>query len=301
MKTDRSATLVIPILGHPVAQVATPSLWNAVFAARGQDAVCVPFDLPPEGLEPFYDWVRLADNVPGFLTTIPHKAALATVCDELGAAAQFLGAANTVRKLPNGGFGGDMFDGHGMLDAIAATGTDIAGRHVVICGAGAAGSAIALEALSRGAAAMTILDHDPDRAATVAHRLGKTTGVTPSTALSDAPAQDGILINASPAGSPGHGAPAFLRGTGRGRGMRGRCPDRSGANRAHRPRATAWPCDGNRSRDGRLSSQPHARVSRPRPHGLNRPHSGSNRRLARCHGTSHGALSNPPGEVIRRT
>lgn len=209
MKTDRSATLVIPILGHPVAQVATPSLWNAVFAARGQDAVCVPFDLPPEGLEPFYDWVRLADNVPGFLTTIPHKAALATVCDELGAAAQFLGAANTVRKLPNGGFGGDMFDGHGMLDAIAATGTDIAGRHVVICGAGAAGSAIALEALSRGAAAMTILDHDPDRAATVAHRLGKTTGVTPSTALSDAPAQDGILINASPAGSPGTAPPPF--------------------------------------------------------------------------------------------
>lgn len=209
MKTDLSATLVIPILGHPVAQVATPALWNAVFAARGQDAVCVPIDLPQEGLSAFFDWVRLADNVPGFLTTIPHKAALATACDELGTAARFLGAANTLRKLPGGGFAGEMFDGHGMLDAIAATGTEIVGRHLVICGAGAAGSAIAIEALSRGVTAMTLLDHDPDRATALARRLAKATGVTPKTELAASSGQDGVLINASPAGSPGVAPPPF--------------------------------------------------------------------------------------------
>lgn len=209
MKTDLTATLVIPILGHPVAQVATPALWNAVFAARGQDAVCVPIDLPEDGLSAFFDWVRLADNVPGFLTTIPHKAALASACEELGTAARFLGAANTLRKLPGGGFAGEMFDGHGMLDAIAATGTEIAGRRMVICGAGAAGSAIAIEALSRGVTAMTLLDHNPDRAASLARRLAKATGATPGTELAAAPAQDVILINASPAGSPGVASPPF--------------------------------------------------------------------------------------------
>lgn len=49
METTRTATQVIPILGDPVAQVATPALWNEVFRARGQDAVCVPLDLPAAG------------------------------------------------------------------------------------------------------------------------------------------------------------------------------------------------------------------------------------------------------------
>lgn len=199
MKTTQTATQVIPILGDPVAQVATPALWNEVFRARGQNAVCVPFDLPAAGVAPFLQWVRQARNVPGFLSTTPHKAALAQACSELSEAAALLGVANTVRVTADGDLIGDMFDGAGMLDAIAQTGAAIAQARIVICGAGAAGGAIAIEAVKRGAAAICIIDTDTAAASRLAGQLAWMADLEVSTAL---PADADILINASPAGSP---------------------------------------------------------------------------------------------------
>ena len=106
----------------------------------------------------------------------------------------------------NGGFAGEMFDGHGMLDAIAQTGAEIAKADVVICGAGAAGSAIGVEVVRRGARLLSILDRDPARAATLARQLADLGGTTVTTGL---PQRADVLINASPAGSPGMAPPPF--------------------------------------------------------------------------------------------
>lgn len=206
METTRTATQVIPILGDPVAQVATPALWNEAFRATGRDAVCVPIHLPAAGLEPFLQWVRLAPNVPGFLTTVPHKASLATACDTLSETAGLLGVVNTVRLSRDGAMTGDMFDGHGMLDAIEQAGVGLAGRGVAICGAGAAGGAIAIEAAKRGAQQIAIVDTDAARASDLAAKLAAMGDLQVST---DLPARAEILVNASPAGSPGAAPPPF--------------------------------------------------------------------------------------------
>lgn len=206
MKTTQTATLVIPILGDPVAQVATPGLWNEVFRARDQDAVCVPIDLPPAGLQSFLRWVREARNVPGFLTTVPHKAALAQACDTLSATARLLGVVNTVRLDEGGALAGEMFDGHGMLDAIERTGVALSGARLVICGAGAAGGAIAIEAAIRGAGEIALIDADPGRASVLAERVSSVASIPVST---QSPVSTDILVNASPAGSPGAPPPPF--------------------------------------------------------------------------------------------
>ncbi|MCA0942564.1 hypothetical protein LCM08_14795 [Salipiger pacificus] len=207
MKTTQTATQVIPILGDPVAQVATPRLWNEVFHARGQDAVCVPIDLPATGLEPFLRWVREARNVPGFLTTIPHKASLAVACDELSATARLLGVVNTVRLGEGGTLIGEMFDGHGMLDAIEQSGATLAGARLVICGAGAAGGAIALEAANRHAEEIALIDADPERASALAEKVRSAASLRVTTEMPDGA---DILVNASPAGSPGAAPPPFV-------------------------------------------------------------------------------------------
>ena len=206
MKTDLTATRVIPILGDPVAQVATPRLWNAVFSDAGTDAVCVPIDLPSQGLGAFVDWVRMARNVPGFLTTIPHKAALAGACDRVEPDARILGVVNTIRRDADGMLVGEMFDGFGMMDAIEATGTVVSGAQIAICGAGAAGGAIAIQAIRRGAKVLHITDMAPARAADLIARLS----VGGQTELHvGIPQVADIVINASPAGSPGEAPPAF--------------------------------------------------------------------------------------------
>ncbi len=206
METTRTATQVIPILGDPVAQVATPALWNEVFRARGQDAVCVPLDLPAAGLTPFLEWVRRTRNVPGFLSTVPHKASLASACDALSDTARLLGVVNTVRLAEGGQMVGEMFDGHGMLDAIELTGMALAGARLVICGAGAAGGAIAIEAAKRGAREIALIDTDAARTAALAEKLAAQAALRIRT---DLPDSADILVNASPAGSPGAAPPPF--------------------------------------------------------------------------------------------
>lgn len=208
MKTNRSATQVIPILGDPVAQVATPALWNAVFQDRGQDAICVPLDLPATGLEPFLAWARQARNVPGFLSTTPHKAALAQMCDRLSETARSLGVANTFRLTDTGDLIGEMFDGHGMLDAIEHKGISIAHSAVVICGAGAAGGAIAIEAARRSAYSIAVIDIDPVQASNLTEKLSLVLNVPVATSL---PTKADIVVNASPAGSPAIAPPPFTR------------------------------------------------------------------------------------------
>lgn len=199
--TSRAAQTVIPILGDPVAQVATPELWNAHFAAAGQAAICIPVHLKAAGLASFVEWVRFAENVPGFLSTVPHKADLPALCDLCRDEVAMLGVANTVRKNADGTLECAMFDGAGMIAAIEAAGAEIVGGSVLIIGSGAAGSAIALEALKRGAAKIVLLDRNQALADEMALllRQGYTDQVIETQAAADG--YFTALVNASPLGS----------------------------------------------------------------------------------------------------
>lgn len=199
MAMQSTARAVIPMIGDPVAQAATPALWNAHFAAHDIDAVCVPVHLPPAGLAAFIEMVRHARNIPGFVTTIPHKAALPGFCDTHAPEVAALGTANTVARRPDGTLSAAMFDGHGMMDAVAEAGLGPEGAALAICGAGAAGGAIAFEALRRGADGITLADRDATTAQRLAERLR---AAFPAARVETGRAPHGaILVNASPAGS----------------------------------------------------------------------------------------------------
>ena len=36
------SSLLLPIVGHPIAQVKSPEVWSAMFRLHGVNAVCVP-------------------------------------------------------------------------------------------------------------------------------------------------------------------------------------------------------------------------------------------------------------------
>lgn len=199
--TSHAAQTVIPIIGDPVAQVATPVLWNTHFAETGQDAICIPVHLKAAGLPAFVEWVRHAENVPGFLSTIPHKADLPALCEHRRDEVEMLGVANTVRKNADGSLECAMFDGTGMIAAIETAGAVIAGGAVLIVGSGAAGSAIALEALKRGATKIVLLDRDQALADNMAQQLRQR---YPGQVIETKAAGTGqftALINASPLGN----------------------------------------------------------------------------------------------------
>jgi len=74
-------TRLVGLLGQPVAGSLSPRMQNAAFAARALDWVYVPLEVAPEGLS---DAVRglVALGFSGANVTIPHKLAVAGLCDE---------------------------------------------------------------------------------------------------------------------------------------------------------------------------------------------------------------------------
>jgi shikimate dehydrogenase len=123
--------------------VRAPEFFNPFFHERGVDAFIVPLHVLPEDLAALVPNLRKLRNLHGLVLTIPHKEAMAQLCDELGPDGRLVGAVNAVRFAPDGRMIGDMFDGIGLVGAVAAEGFAIAGRRVLLVGAGGAGRAVA--------------------------------------------------------------------------------------------------------------------------------------------------------------
>ena len=75
------ATKLVALLGHPVAGSLSPRMHNAAFAARALDWAYVPLDVEPGRLEAAVEGL-VAGGYAGANVTIPHKLAVAALCDE---------------------------------------------------------------------------------------------------------------------------------------------------------------------------------------------------------------------------
>lgn len=134
------ATRVAAVLGWPVEHSRSPAMLNAAFTADQVDAVMVPIAVPPDGLAAVIAGLRAARAL-GASVTVPHKLAVAALCDELSPEATAIGAVNCLSF-------GDRIVGHntdagGFADALAAAGCELAERRVLLLGAGGAARAVA--------------------------------------------------------------------------------------------------------------------------------------------------------------
>ena len=131
-KTD-----VVGIFGDPVAHSLSPRMQNAAIQASGLDAVYVPFHVTAAQLCDAVKAIR-AMSIRGVNLTIPHKEAACGLVDELDASAQTIGAINTIVN-DNGRLKGYNTDGLGLLKALKQElGCDVAGKRIMLLGAGGA-------------------------------------------------------------------------------------------------------------------------------------------------------------------
>ncbi|MEJ0069250.1 MAG: shikimate dehydrogenase [Pseudomonadota bacterium] len=159
------------IVANPVAHVRTPQVFNEYFRAHGIDAVLVPVEVSPERLPAMLDGFRAMTNLAGFVATMPHKTAMVGLCDEVTRTARLIGAANTVRRDPDGRLVGTMFDGDGFVAGLRAQGHEPRGRRVYLAGAGGAASAIAFAFAEAGVACLTLHNRTTSKAAELADRV----------------------------------------------------------------------------------------------------------------------------------
>lgn len=134
---------VFGVIAHPVTQVRAPMVFNPRFAADGLGHIMVPIDAPPDRLEDIIRGLQRMPNFGGLAVTIPHKLAMAELCDDLGTVARLTGAVNAVRFGADGRLYGDNFDGAGFVAGCRGNGYEITGKTVLMIGAGGAARAIA--------------------------------------------------------------------------------------------------------------------------------------------------------------
>ena len=189
-------TRIFGVIAHPADHVRAPMLFNPHFAATGLPHVMVPIDAPPTRLEAIVAGLRFIPNFGGLAVTIPHKMALADLCDTLGTAAQITGAVNAVRFDRDGSIHGDNFDGAGFVAGCNGNGFDFVGRNILLIGAGGAGRAIAAALCEASINELFIANRNLPKAEDLVQLLSQKKGFDRATAvaLSDCDGRNANMI-----------------------------------------------------------------------------------------------------------
>lgn len=176
--TDRYA-----VMGFPVAQSLSPFIHARFAEQTGQTLIYTRLAVAPEQFErevgAFFAGGGLGLNI-----TVPHKQSACLLAQQLTERAQLAGAVNTLKPLPHGLLG-DNTDGIGLLtDLTENLRWPIAGRRVLLLGAGGAARGVLGPLLQAGPARLTIANRSAARARTLAEHFARL-GPVEGTAMQD--------------------------------------------------------------------------------------------------------------------
>jgi shikimate dehydrogenase len=199
-----TATRLCAVIGNPIGHSLSPAIHNAAFEALGLDFVYVSFRV--ENLKDALAGMRALENFRGMSVTIPHKIEAMEYVDEIAEVDRSIGSINTIIN-ENGRLIGLGTDGPGALKALIAAGVELAGKSILMVGAGGASRAIAFT-LARSAAPelLTLLDINEGLLNSLAADLRSGTetridsALLTDAALAAAMAHADVIINCTPIG-----------------------------------------------------------------------------------------------------
>lgn len=161
------------VFGHPIGHSLSPAIHRAFGEQCGIALDYTAIDAPPDA---FAATVRrfLAD-AHGANVSLPHKAAAFALADERSAAAVRSGSANVLTRRADGRLDAHNTDGAGLVrDLAGRQQCMLAGRRVLLLGAGGAARGVAWDLLDAGVEELTVANRTADTAAALAGALGVT-------------------------------------------------------------------------------------------------------------------------------
>jgi shikimate dehydrogenase len=190
------------VIGTPVRHSLSPTLFEAAFAEVSLDWTYLAFEVSPEGLPGAVAGIASL-GIRGVSVTMPHKAAIVPLLDEVSPTAARLDAVNCL-TWRDGALVGDNTDGAGLLLALDAEGVSVAGANVVVVGAGGAARAITLALGGAGVSRLSVVNRTESRAAAAAALAGPAGRVGSGDDITSAD----LIINATSVGmAPDTGVP----------------------------------------------------------------------------------------------
>lgn len=197
------------VIGDPISQSKSPLIHGFWLEALGISGRYQASHVRPEDLPSFIEGRRSDPAWRGCNVTIPHKQAILPLLDEIDARAKSVGAVNTVWRDPAGIVRGTNTDVDGVAEAIA--GADIAGRPVVVIGAGGAARAAFAVLAQSEASEVRVLARTIDKAVQAAGECGLSAKVLPFDGDAQAFDDAALVINATQLGMTGQSPmPSFV-------------------------------------------------------------------------------------------
>ncbi|RQZ16699.1 shikimate dehydrogenase [Burkholderia sp. Bp9031] len=154
------------VIGNPIGHTKSPLIHGIFAQASRQDMHYSAIEGPVEPQGAFADAVRAfaASGGKGINVTAPFKLDAFAMSDERSERASLAGAANAL-KFEGGRILADNFDGIGLVRDIEINlGLPMAGKRVLMLGAGGAARGALLPFLAAGPAEMVIANRDVDKA-----------------------------------------------------------------------------------------------------------------------------------------
>ena len=185
-------TTTLALIGDPVGHSLSPQMHNYACELLGLNYVYVAYTVKEDGVPAAFDAMR-ALGIRGFNVTMPCKIAAFEHADRHSEAARIIGACNTIIN-DNGVLTGHITDGEGYVNMLRDKGIEIADKKITVCGAGGAGTAIAVQCALDGAKAVSIFNRKSrswDRALETAEKIR---AVRPDCAVSVCDLADQALL-----------------------------------------------------------------------------------------------------------
>lgn len=199
--TATPRTLLLGLLGYPIAHSAAPAMMGSAGAALD---IRVHYQLLPyEGADAatlgrVLEAIRLT-GFGGINVTFPYKEAVLPFIDRLSEGAASLRAVNVIRVEGDGTLSGHNTDATGYARVAASLGPRLTAGPIALIGAGGAGRAMGWGLLQAGAQELRVVDPDPARCASLAEALGRDrVRIVPD--VVDAVSGAAGIVNASPVG-----------------------------------------------------------------------------------------------------
>jgi len=134
-----AATALVGVLGDPVRHSLSPAMHNAALRELGLDWVYLALPVSSAKLAAAVAGLE-AIGCLGLNVTLPHKQAVAKLCQQLSPLAERVGAVNTLIPLEGGGWQGTNTDVEGFLAPLR--GEDWRGKEALVLGCGGSARAV---------------------------------------------------------------------------------------------------------------------------------------------------------------
>lgn len=160
------------VIGHPVSHSRSPFIHSRFAAQTSQQLEYGTIDASPaqfdRAVHEFF-----GSGGKGLNVTVPHKEAATRLVDELTPRARRAGAVNTLALRADGSLLGDNTDGAGLARDLANNHhISIAGRRVLLLGAGGAVRGVLAPLLGLKPSQLTIVNRTVQRARELAEEFG---------------------------------------------------------------------------------------------------------------------------------